>query len=226
MHAWEGRSQSSLHSGRCLPRWMRAVELKGDEPRVPQTTEELEHAIAAVLRETHVPGAGVVLVSKDEVLWSAGIGLADRNAGRTVTPQTMFRLAGKASFVALATLKLQEEGKLRLEDRLSDLVGDVEFSNPWEKSDPLRLVHLLEHTSGFELSLAPRVGCASAEYQLTRFSGVGSPSEQVALAARPICQLLERRVQAGRICRRANRRKDSRQPHRRADLLAFGHEER
>ncbi len=44
---------------------------------------------------------------------------------------------------------------MRLEDRLRDLVGDVEFSNPWEKLAPLRLVHRLEHTSGFdELSVA------------------------------------------------------------------------
>ncbi len=69
----------------------RAAELKGDEPRVPQTTEELEHAISAVLRETQTPGAGVALVSKDEVFWTTGIELDDRDAGREITPQTMFR---------------------------------------------------------------------------------------------------------------------------------------
>src|SRR5262249_175010 len=27
---------------------------------------------------------------------------------------------------------------------------DVAFANPWEASDPVRLVHLMEHTSGFD----------------------------------------------------------------------------
>jgi CubicO group peptidase (beta-lactamase class C family) len=125
------------------------------EPPVPQTTEELQQAIADVLKETKTPGAGVVLVSKDEVLWTAGIGLADRATGRQVTPETMFRAGSiSKSFVALALLKLQEEGKLQLDDRIHDLVGDIEFTNPWEETDPLRLVHLLEHTSGFnEISI-------------------------------------------------------------------------
>lgn len=128
-----------------------APEPKKEEPPVPQSTEELKQAIAAVLQETKTPGAGVVLVSRDQVLWTAGIGLADRATGREVTPETMFRAGSiSKSFVALALLKLQEEGKLRLDDRLRDRVGDVEFANPWDESDPLRLVHLLEHTSGFD----------------------------------------------------------------------------
>ncbi|MDX1963361.1 MAG: serine hydrolase domain-containing protein [Pirellulales bacterium] len=123
---------------------------KRDEPPVPQSTEELQRAIGAVLQETKTPGAGVVLVSKDEVLWEAGVGSADIATEREVTPETMFRAGSiSKSFVAIALLKLREQGKVRLDDRLRDLVGDVEFANPWESTDPLRLVHLLEHTSGF-----------------------------------------------------------------------------
>jgi CubicO group peptidase (beta-lactamase class C family) len=122
-----------------------------DEPPAPTTTEELRQAIAGVLEDTSTPGAGVALVSRDRILWTAGIGLADRDAEREVTTDTLFR-AGSISktFVALAVLKLQEEGKLKLDDRLRDLVGDAEFTNPWEESEPVRLVHVLEHTAGFD----------------------------------------------------------------------------
>src|SRR5206468_3394427 len=89
------------------------AESKKDEPPIPRTTEQLHQAIAQVLQETQTPGAGVVLASKAQVLWTAGIGLADRAAGRAVTPQTRFRAGSiSKSFVALAVLKLQEEGKL------------------------------------------------------------------------------------------------------------------
>jgi len=127
-----------------------AEEVKKGEPPAPQTKEELRQAIAKVLQEFQVAGASVVLVSKDEVLWEIEIGLADRATNRQVTSETMFRAGSiSKSFIALAVLKLQEEGKLKQDDRVADLVGDIDFANPWEASDPLQLVHLLEHTSGF-----------------------------------------------------------------------------
>jgi CubicO group peptidase (beta-lactamase class C family) len=124
---------------------------KKGEPPAPQSTEKLRQSIEAVLLETGTPGASVVLVSKDQVLWAAGVGSADLATGREVTPNTMFRAGSiSKSFVAIALLKLQEQGKVRLDDRLRDLLGDGEFANPWEDTDPLRLVHLLEHTSGLD----------------------------------------------------------------------------
>jgi CubicO group peptidase (beta-lactamase class C family) len=50
----------------------------------------------------------------------------------------------------LAALQLQEAGKLKLTDTVRQWAPDVAFVNPWEATDPVRLVHLLEHTSGFE----------------------------------------------------------------------------
>src|SRR5436190_1707594 len=116
----------------------------------PKTIVELQSAIEDVLQETNTPGGGVVLVSKDKILWAAEFGVADRASGQVVTPETMFR-AGSISktLVALAFLKLEAEGKLSFDDRVSQRAGDATFSNPWETEYPLRVVHLLEHTSGF-----------------------------------------------------------------------------
>jgi CubicO group peptidase (beta-lactamase class C family) len=50
----------------------------------------------------------------------------------------------------LAALKLQEEGKLKLSDKLQQSLPEVAFQNPWESTDPVRLVHLMEHTTGFD----------------------------------------------------------------------------
>ncbi|RYZ94078.1 MAG: class C beta-lactamase-related serine hydrolase, partial [Moraxellaceae bacterium] len=51
---------------------------------------------------------------------------------------------------ALSVLKLVEEGKLHLNDKLSDLAPEIYFDNPWEKTNPVLLVHLLEHTTGWD----------------------------------------------------------------------------
>jgi CubicO group peptidase (beta-lactamase class C family) len=54
------------------------------------------------------------------------------------------------SFVALALLKLEEEGKINLQARLQDLAPEVPIKNEWESSNPVRVVNLLEHTGGFD----------------------------------------------------------------------------
>jgi CubicO group peptidase (beta-lactamase class C family) len=114
-----------------------------------ETLAELEQRIREVLERTKTPGAGVALVSREDVYWVAGIGIADRAAATPVTAETVFRLASVSkSFVALSVLKLQEEGKLSVSDLLRERAPEVEFTNPWEASDPVQLAHLLEHTSG------------------------------------------------------------------------------
>lgn len=119
------------------------------EARAPQTIAELQAEIEKILRETGTPGAAVALVSRDGSEWAAGLGLADVASKRPATAQTLFRLGSVSKeFVALAALKLQEEGKLKLTDPVRQWLPECPIDNPWEATDPVRLVHLLEHTSG------------------------------------------------------------------------------
>jgi CubicO group peptidase (beta-lactamase class C family) len=117
----------------------------------PTTIADLRNAIEAVLHETRTPGAAIAIVSRDKAEWVAGIGMADVAAHKPVTAETLFRIGSiSKSFAALAALQLQEEGKLKLTDTVHQWVPDVAFSNPWEATDPVRLVHLMEHTTGFD----------------------------------------------------------------------------
>ena len=85
--------------------------------QTPAPIAGLRNAIEAVLQETRTPGAAVVIVSRDKVEWMAGLGKADVAANKPVTPETLFRIGSiSKSFAALAALKLQEEGKLKLTD--------------------------------------------------------------------------------------------------------------
>jgi CubicO group peptidase (beta-lactamase class C family) len=119
------------------------------ENKGPQTVAELQKDIEKVLRETGTPGAAVAIVSRDKIEWIAGLGLADVAMKKPVTTSTVFRIASiSKEFAALAVLKLQEEGKLKLTDTLRQWVPEHVVENQWEATDPVRLVHLLEHTSG------------------------------------------------------------------------------
>lgn len=125
-------------------------EQKEDLPS-PKTLDELKTAMNDVVQKNHLPGAGVALVSNGEVLWCGGFGKADVAANREIACDTEFRVGSiSKSFVALALLKLEEEGKVNLQARVQDLAPEVGVRNAWESTNPVRVVNLLEHSAGFD----------------------------------------------------------------------------
>ena len=124
---------------------------KANDDTKPKTLKELKNSIQKVLRETKTPGAGVVLVSGDETVLLEGFGKADIENNIDVNENTMFRLGSISKmYVALAILKLQEDGRLSLKDKIKDLIPEIEFKNPWEAKYPIRIENLLEHTTGWD----------------------------------------------------------------------------
>jgi CubicO group peptidase (beta-lactamase class C family) len=103
------------------------------------------------LRTQHgVAGVGLVMVAEGRVLHEGGLGIADRAAGRPADSRTLWRIGSVTkSFTALATLVAARDHGFSLEDPVRALVPDAPFDNPWEATDPVRVVHLLEHTAGF-----------------------------------------------------------------------------
>lgn len=125
--------------------------IAGGENRPVESLRELEDSILSLLKEQHIPGMFLSLVRDDSVIFSGGIGLADVAGGNPVRPTTLFRMGSiTKSFVALGILKLEKEGRLSLQDRVADWLPDVEIENPYRDTDPVRIVHLLEHTAGFD----------------------------------------------------------------------------
>ncbi len=117
----------------------------------PQTLEELKIAIEKVRVESGVAGVSVAIVDQNGPVWMVGLGEADKANHKPVTQDTLFRIGSTSKmFVALSVLQLVEQGKLHLDDKLSDLAPEIYFENRWEKTDPIRLVHLLEHTTGWD----------------------------------------------------------------------------
>jgi len=124
--------------------------LSAEEP-VPATLEELKRAVAEVISENGVPAVGIALVNESGPVWVDAIGKSNLENDIDADENSMFRIGSTSKmFVSLSILKLVEEGKLSLDDRLSDLAPEIEFENQWESTNPVRLVHLLEHTTGWD----------------------------------------------------------------------------
>jgi CubicO group peptidase (beta-lactamase class C family) len=117
----------------------------------PHTVEEFRSAVQQVLSEAGVPGAGIALVRTSGVEWAGGVGLADRDRNVPVTADTHFR-AGSISktFVAAALVQMYLDSEIELDATVSELAPEVEIDNAWEITDPVRVIHLLQHTAGFD----------------------------------------------------------------------------
>src|SRR5215813_2331929 len=128
-----------------------SAQEKKDDLHHPQTLDELKKAMSDVVAKTKVPGAGIALVSHGEVLWCGGIGKGDLAASRDINCDTEFRVGSVSkTFIALALLKLEEEGKINLQARVKDLAPEVPMKNAWDSTAPVRVVNLLEHTAGYD----------------------------------------------------------------------------
>lgn len=121
------------------------------EPPVAQSIGELQNQLEYILEEFHVPGMSVAIVHRDGLELVSGIGLADVANESPATADTRFRIGSiSKAFAALAILQLVEEGKLSLDDHMRELIPEVWFENKWEETNPIRIVHLLEHTTGWD----------------------------------------------------------------------------
>ena len=125
----------------------------GAQPGVPpiRSLAQLQDSLRAVMAREHIPGLLLTLVSHDSVLFEGGLGLADVAAQRSVTAHTRFRIGSiTKTFVAAGLMRLVEQGKLQLNDEVHKIAPEIPIENPWQATDPVRVVHLLEHTAGFD----------------------------------------------------------------------------
>lgn len=117
----------------------------------PASIEEFTAAARQVVQETGLPGAAIALVRADGIEWAGGIGWADRDARRPVDADTHFRVGSVTkTFTAMALVQLYEDGDLDLEATVASLLPELSIDNAWERTEPVRVRHLLEHTAGFD----------------------------------------------------------------------------
>ncbi len=116
-----------------------------------QSYDNLTRQLDSILHQYNIPGAQAVIVSKDSILWQQNFGYADLAGKQPVSDETLFRIGSiTKSFVAVSAMMLAEEGRISLEDKVEDLAPELPFTNSWESTHPVRFVHLLEHTAGFD----------------------------------------------------------------------------
>src|SRR5262245_13996010 len=133
--AWAAAQKGSSAS----PRLQDGIDLS----RLDQIPALVEQAIA----DKKLPGAVVLIGRGDDVVYQKAIGRrAVQPSPEAMTLDTIFDVASLTKVVATTTsvMKLVEEGRIRLNDRVSAFVPGFERHN---KTD-ITIRHLMTHTSG------------------------------------------------------------------------------
>ncbi|MGA8310102.1 MAG: serine hydrolase domain-containing protein [Terriglobales bacterium] len=96
------------------------------------------------LQSVRAPGAAVLVIKNGSVIFERGYGVADLRSLRKIDAHTNFRLAScTKQFTAMSIMLLVHDGKLRYEDRLTDVFPDFP-----EYGKSITIRNLLNHTSG------------------------------------------------------------------------------
>ncbi len=120
-------------------------------PIAPPSIAALKTKLEKILADTHTPGVSLALVRKNGPEWIAGLGKAEVAHNVPADADSLFRIGSTSkNFVAFSILKLAHEGKLSLQDPLHKLAPEIWFENKWEATDPVRVVDLMAHTTGWD----------------------------------------------------------------------------
>ncbi|MBC8103159.1 MAG: beta-lactamase family protein, partial [Cytophagales bacterium] len=114
-----------------------------------------------------VPGAVLVIVQDDKVIYLKGLGLRDVAQQKPVTPDTLFAIGSSSkAFTAASVLLSQDDGKLSLEDSPKKVLPYFKLQDP-EADAKITIRDLMCHDSGL-----PRVDLAWISGVLTREEGI------------------------------------------------------
>ena len=126
---------------------------RGTEP--PLSLASFDREMEAFIAARKIPGGALAVVKDGRLVHARGYGWADRERQQRVEPTSLFRIASISKpITAVAVLKLVEQGKLKLADRVFDFLSLKPLIPAGKQADPrLRTVTIrqcLQHTGGWD----------------------------------------------------------------------------
>ncbi len=96
-----------------------------------------------------LPGLTAIVVEDQEVLWSGAFGMANKEKGLETKKNTICSICSISKlFTSVAIMKLYDEGKIRLDDKVSDHLSAYDLKQQYPESGPITIRSLLTHSSG------------------------------------------------------------------------------
>ena len=121
----------------------------GQDPRFVQAVGLLEAWIDGKLGFEKIPGISLGLVVDQDLVWSKGYGFADLSRREPATPRTIYSICSISKlFTSIAVMQLRDQGRLRLDDPISQYLPWFKLPPASADSPEVTLRGLLTHSSG------------------------------------------------------------------------------
>lgn len=139
--------------------------------------EPLDAAMRTIMDRHGIPGAAFALAKDGKLVFAKGYGWANVSTGAPVKPDTLFGLASLSKpITAVAILKLVEQGKLGLDDRVFEVINHIKPPRG-ARVDPrlggVTVRHCLNHSGGWDRAVTG--DCINWEPQICRAYRIPPP---------------------------------------------------
>ena len=138
------------------PMPIQAIPIKG---KAGPDLEPLDTAMLGIMERHGIPGAGFALAKDGKLLLAKGYGWSNVTNASAAQPSTLFGLASLSKpITAVATLKLVEQGKLKLDDPVREILKDIKPPSDVTRIDPrlkeITVRQCLNHSGGWDRVVA------------------------------------------------------------------------
>jgi CubicO group peptidase (beta-lactamase class C family) len=192
----------------CVPLLLVLVSLVGlaqsdsgqpSSPLAPRV-ERIDRWLQRYVDDEQVMGAVALVLRDGHPVYERAVGWSDREAGRRMTPDTIFRIASHTkALTSVAILSLMEDGKIGLTDRVSRFIPEFAATGVMEQraagmgvvpsSRPITVRDLLTHTAGISYGTEPDL---AALYEAKGLGPAAGYGWYTADKNEPICTTMER----------------------------------
>jgi CubicO group peptidase (beta-lactamase class C family) len=162
--------------------------------------KRLDRVLQQYVDREQVAGAVVLVLRDGRPVYERAVGWSDKEAGRKMTADTMFRIASQSKAItSAAVLMLVEEGKIEIAQPVSDFISSFARTtvavrtasgvNMVPAKRAITIQDLLTHTAGISYGVEPEV---ASLYQAKGLGPAAGNGWYTADKDEPICQTMER----------------------------------
>lgn len=113
------------------------------------TINEMTSYINRHMAEQQVTGLSIALVDDQRLVWARGFGYADKENGYPAAADTIYEIGSNTkTFTAAAIMRLQDEGRLDIDQPLTRYLPGFSIHQRFSSSAPITLRSMLTHHSG------------------------------------------------------------------------------
>jgi len=180
-----------------------AVHAQPSKPELSLSAERLarvDSVLQKYIDDNRVPGVVALVLQDGKPVYERALGWSDKEFGRKMTTDTIFRIASQSkAFTSVAVLALMEDGKLAINQPVSDFIPTFAKTTVAVKSAAgidlipakrrITIADLLTHTAGISYGTDAHV---AALYQAKGLGPAAGNGWYTADKEEPICETIER----------------------------------